>query len=66
VTVAPHGDDGRVFNDQKLVGNFAPLAALDQSTLQLEGFLVAHATDVAQTNRRPKAYSTAGRCFLKH
>ena len=43
VPVAAHGDDVRMLDDQKLIGNFAALAPLDQRALQLERFRVADA-----------------------
>ena len=65
VRVAAHGDDGRMFDDQELIGNLAALAALHQRALQLEGLGVAHAAQIAQletlaAGRWPLASATSG------
>jgi hypothetical protein len=45
--VAAQGDDVRMLDEQKLVGNQAALPSLDKLPLQLERFRVAEPSQVA-------------------
>jgi hypothetical protein len=43
VTVAAHGDDVGMLDEEKLVGDFAAFTLVHELALQVEGFGVTHA-----------------------
>jgi hypothetical protein len=47
VAVASHGDHVGMFNDEKLIADFAALALVDERTLQLERCGVIQAAEIA-------------------
>ncbi len=51
VSVAAHGDDVRMFDEQKLIRDFATLALGDQVLLESEGFGVADKTKIPDDAR---------------
>ncbi len=52
VRVAADGDDGRVLDEEQLIGDRAGFALLDQFALEVEGGEVAHAPEVANGEGR--------------